>query len=433
MKRKLNDKLIAWKNKPGHKPLIIFGARQVGKTYLVHDFGKSFYDNIYEINFELTPEAKWIFEDNLDVDNLIIKLSAYNPNSKITNKTLLFFDEVQKCPQVLTALKSFALDGRYDVIVSGSMLGIIMDKVSSYPVGYVDTIKMEPMSFEEFLWANNYSEEMIQGFKKYYDNEEMVPEVIHNKLIELFKYYVIVGGMPDVVKTFIQTKNISDVIETQKKILDDYRNDIAKYATPNKRENVRECFEAIPEQLAKENKKFQYKFIKEGGNARYFSNSLGWINDSGIGFKVNRLKTFDIPLKAYRDIASFKYYFNDTGLLLAFYDENVQGKIMQGDVGVFKGGIFENVIAQSMLFNGLPIYYYRRDDRMEIDFVTYLKGNIVPIEVKSGTNTKSVSLNNLISKNDLSYGIKLSMNNVNCTNPKLKCFPLYMILFIKEE
>lgn len=431
MKRKLIEKLIAWKEKDGHKPLILFGARQVGKTYLVHQFAKQYYQNIYEINFEITPEAKWIFEDNLTIDALLTKLSGYMPNIPINKKTLLFFDEVQKCPQVLTALKSFALDKRFDVIVSGSMLGIIMDQVSSYPVGYVETLKLYPLSFEEFLWAHSYSEKQILGFKEYFDKEILVPEIIHQKLCHLFKCYVIVGGMPEVVDIFVKTKNINEVLTKQKEILSDYQNDISKYSSASIRQKVRECFDAIPEQLAKENKKFQYKLVKEGGNARHFQSSLNWISDSGIGFKVNRLKTFDIPLKAYRDLASFKYYFNDTGLLLSFYEENVQGRILQGDVGVFKGGIFENVIAQSLLANNMPIYYYRKDDRLEIDFVTYYRDNIVPIEVKSGSNTKSKSLLHVLESNKLSYGIKLSFNNINCTNPKLKCFPLYTIMFIR--
>ena len=435
MKRKIIDDLIKWKENKNHKPLIIYGARQVGKTYIIKEFAKEYYENIYEINFELSPEAKWIFDGSLNVNDLLIKLSASNTSVNIkAGKTLLFFDEVQKCPQVLTSLKAFALDKRFDVIVSGSMLGIIMDKVASFPVGYVDDMTLRPMTFEEFLWANNYNDMLIEEFKKYFDNEQLVPEAIHQKLNELFLQYIVVGGMPEAVQTFIDTKNIQDVIIVQKKILKGYKNDIAKYASNNIKEKVRECYDAIPDQLAKENKKFQYKLVKVGGNARFFASSLGWISDSGFGFKVERLKTLDLPLRAYRDISSFKFYFIDTGLLLSLYEEDVQSNILQGDLGVLKGGIFENIIAQSLLANNMPIYYYRRDDKMEIDFVTYYKENIVPIEVKSSKNTKSISLSRLLinKKSNVKYGIKLSMNNINCNNDLIKCYPLYMVMFIKN-
>lgn len=431
MKRKLTNNLIEWHNDKEHKPLIIYGARQVGKTYLIKEFGKKYYNNVYEINFEFESDAISIFEGNLSVDQLLIQLTAYKSNAPINGKkTLIFFDEIQKCPQVLTALKAFALDGRFDVIASGSMLGIILHEVSSYPVGYVSSLYMKPLSFEEFLWANNYSEEQIAIFKSYYDEEKEVPTVIHNKLNELFLQYVIVGGMPEVVNEFIKTKDISKVIKKQKEILNAYDKDIAKYATSGVREKVRECYNSIPDQLAKENKKYKYKLLRDGGNARHYSTSLNWISDAGLGSKVYRLKCFDIPLKAYRDEASFKFYFNDTGLLLSMYEENVQYDILKGNLGVFKGGIFENVIAQILSCNEMPTYYYRRDDRLEIDFVTIINNKIVPIEVKSSTNTKSKSFNNVLEKENIEYGIKLSLNNVNCSNPKIKCFPLYLAMFI---
>lgn len=432
MKRIMLNDFISWKQKDTRKPLIIFGARQVGKTYLIKEFGKKNYDYIYEINFELQKDARFIFDGNLMIEDLLKKLSAYNPRIPIKEgKTLLFFDEVQTCPQVLTSLKSFCLDGRFDVIVSGSMLGISMSDVSSYPVGYVETLQMNPMTFEEFLWANGYSENQVDDLKKYYENGEFVPEVIHNKFNELFLNYIVVGGMPEVVKKFVETNDIREAILKQKAILNDYNNDIAKYASNNDREKVRECYDSIPNQLAKENKKFMYKMVKEGTNSRYYESSLEWINQSGLTNKVYRLKCFDIPLKAYRDLSTFKMYFNDTGLLLSMYEENVQFSILRGDLGVFKGGIFENVIAQILKDNNMPIYYYRRDDRLEIDFVTYLNGNIVPIEVKSGHNTKSLSLRNVINENGLKYGIKLSLNNVNCSDEKIKCYPLYMCMFIR--
>ncbi len=433
MKRKMFNDLVSWKKNTNHKPLIIYGARQTGKTYLIREFAKQNYENIYEINFEFENDAKWIFDGKLTVEYLLMNLSAYKPNINIdAGKTLLFFDEVQKCPQVLTALKAFALDKRFDCIASGSMLGIMLDKVSSYPVGYVETFVMKPMTFEEFLWANGYNENMIEQFEKYFHNEQLIPEAIHNKLNDLFTHYLIVGGMPEAVNEYVNSKNIANVIKIQKNILTDYKNDIAKYASSTIRERVRECYDSIPDQLAKENKKYQYKLIKQGGNSRCFGSSLNWIQDSGLGFKVERLKSLDIPLRAYRDITSFKFYYHDTGLLLNLYGDDVQSKILQGDIGIFKGAIFENVIAQALNANNITSFYYRRDDRLELDFVIYYKDSIVPIEIKAGKNTKSISFNNIVKSNsNIKFGIKLSMNNINCSNDKIKCFPLYMIMFIK--
>lgn len=427
------NKLLNWKNNPNKKPLIIYGARQVGKTYLINEFGNNNYDYVYYINFEFDVNAKKLFEGNLDIKTLLFQLSTYNTSIPIIEgKTLIFFDEAQRCPQVLTALKSFAIDNRFDVIVSGSMLGIIMHEVSSFPVGYVEKLHMRPMSFKEFLWANNYSEEMIKDFKEYFDKETPLPSLIHDKLNELFLHYVVVGGMPEAVRAYIETSNLYYVLEVQKRILDDYKDDIAKYSTKMMKEKVRECFESIPDQLAKDNKKFQYKIIRQGGTSRYYGNSLSWIIDSGLGIKVNKLKTFDIPLRAYRDPNAFKFYLNDTGLLLAFYKQNLSNEIINGNLGVFKGGIFENIVAQSLTDNELDIYYYQKTDNIEIDFITYLNNKIIPIEVKSGRNTKAISIKNIVEKEKLEYGIILSMNNLNCSNQKIKFIPLYMTMFLKN-
>ena len=434
MRRKLTNELINWKTNKRNKPLIIYGAKQVGKTYIVREFAKANYEYLYEINFEFDKNAKELFKGNLTIDNLYMQLSSYKIDVPIIEgKTLLFFDEVQTCPEVLTSLKVFALDGRFDVIVSGSMLGISLGNVSSYPVGYVESINMKPMDFEEFLWANGFSDDLIKYYESFYLEEKSVPEAIHNKLNELFLQYVVVGGMPEVVNIFRTTKDIRLVVDAQTRILNDYSYDLAHYATKDIREKVRECYNSIPDQLAMENKKYQFKVVRQGGNSRYFATSIRWIIDAGLVNQVFRLKTFDKPLRAYKDPQSFKLYFNDTGLLLSMYEDNVQFDILNGNLGIFKGGIFENVIAQILLNNNLPLYYYRKDGRMEIDFITLIDNNIIPIEVKSGHNTKSISLKNLIENNQIKYGIKLSLNNVNCTSDKIKCFPLYMSMFIKNR
>lgn len=263
MKRKLINKLVDWKNNKRNKPLIIYGARQVGKTYLIREFASENYEYLYEINFEIEKDAMDLFKKNLNVNNLLMQLSSFKTDVPIiVGKTLLFFDEVQVCPNVLTALKAFAVDTRFDVIVSGSMLGIMMEKVSSYPVGYVETLYMKPLDFEEFLWAKGYSEELIKQYETYYQKEIAVPDAIHNKLNELFLQYVVVGGMPEVVDTFIKTSDIRLVIEAQKRILNDYYKDLAHYASNDIREKVRECYDSIPDQLAMDNKKFHGKMAE---------------------------------------------------------------------------------------------------------------------------------------------------------------------------
>ncbi len=433
MRREMTKKLIEWKKNINHKPLIIYGARQVGKTYIIDEFAKNNYEYCYSINFEFEEDARLIFSKNLDIKTLLMQLTTYKSTPIVEGKTLLFFDEVQKCPQVLTALKVFALDRRFDVIVSGSMLGIIMQEVSSYPVGYVESLFMRPMSFKEFLWAKGYNDDLINSFKEYFDKKESVPPAVHEKLNELFLHYIVVGGMPSAVQRYVDTYNMLEVSRIQKNIVLDYKNDIAKYASKMVREKVRECFDSIPDQLAKDNKKFQYKVIKQGGTSRYYGSALNWILDAGLGIKINRLKTFDIPLKAYRDVNAFKFYFNDTGLLLSLYEHDASYEIINGNLGIFKGGVFENVIAQCLIDNGLNIYYYQKNDSLEIDFVTTLKGKIIPIEVKSGKNTKSSSLKTILEKENLEYGIVLSMNNINCSNKKILYYPLYMIMFLIDE
>ena len=432
MKRQMYSELLKWKNKDSKKPLIIFGARQVGKTYLVEKFAKDNYDYFYSINFEFEKDAKKIFAGNLDIETLLIQLTSYKTHIPIIKgKTLLFFDEAQTCPDVLTALKTFALDKRFDVIASVSMLGISLSSVSSYPVGYVETLNLKSMSFREFLWANGYSDDLFTKYYDYFEKGISVPNAIHEKLNTLFLHYIVVGGMPEAVLKYIETKNIGLVLEVQKRIINDYRNDVAKYTTKVIREKVKLCFDSIPDQLAKENKKFQYKFLKTNGTSRTFLNSVNWIVDAGLGSKVERLKTFDIPLKAYRDINMFKLYLNDSGLLLAFYNENVSYEIINGNLGIFKGGIFENIIAKCLLDNNLEIYYYLKNDSIEVDFITTINNKVVPIEVKSGKNTRAVSIKNLIEKENLEYGIILSLNNINYSNPKIRFIPLYMVMFLK--
>ncbi len=431
MKRQILKDLVIWKKSEDKKALIILGARQVGKTYIVREFAREYYENIIEINFEFDLSAHAIFNGDLNLKDIIMKLSFLKEGMQIKKgETLIFLDEIQACPRAVVALKLFADNSGFDVIASGSMLGVSLNHISSYPVGYVETLILYPFNFIEFLWANNVDDLIIDNIKKCFENKSPVDEFIHKKMNDLFLKYVIVGGMPATVKAFIETIDFSRVIEIQKQIIDDYRSDMAKYASKIIKERVKDCYDSIPDQLAKNNKKFQYKLIQQGGNARHFGNSIAWICDSGIAYKVHRLKTTEIPLKAYRDLNVYKLYLNDTGLLLSMYEESMYNEILNGKLDVFKGGIFENVIFQTLIQNTHNIYYYEKG-QTEIDFVITLNNIVVPIEVKSGYNTKSKSLKLFIESNHIKRAIKLSLNNVNCNNDIIECYPLYMTVFIK--
>lgn len=429
MKREIMEDLLSWKRSEKKQCLLVIGARQTGKTYLIREFGKTYESNMMEINFEFDLEARKIFKGDLQIDQIIRNLTLYKKQSITAGKTLLFFDEIQACPRAIMALKLFSDDGRYDVVGSGSLLGVSLNTIDSFPVGYVKTLTLYPFSFKEFLWANGIQNDIISTLETCFQNKEMVPSFLHDEINKLLLSYTIVGGMPAVVKQYLEDNDFTKVLAMQKQIVSDYRNDMAKYANKTMRERVKDCFDSIPDQLAKDNKKYQYKLISQGGNARFFSNSISWICDAGLAYKTYRLKTTDIPLKAYRDLFAFKLYCIDTGLLLSMYDENMYLDILQGNLGVFKGGIFENLVFNMLHYHHPNVYYYEKNN-WEIDFITTLQNEIVPIEVKSGYNTRSKSLQQFIKQEQPQRAIKLSLNNVNCEHEVIECYPLYMTMFL---
>ncbi len=419
------EQLILWKNKNEKKSLMLLGARQVGKTYLVREFGKNQYNNYVEINFEFDSTARTIFDGDLNVDDLIMKLTMHTRKS-IDENTLIFFDEIQVCPRAIVSLKVFS-QSKYNVIASGSLLGVSLSDISSFPVGYVETYTLTPLTFKEFLWSQGVSDTIIDYVHDCFLEKKVVDEYLHKQMNELLLKYVVIGGMPAVINQFNLDKDFESVIRVQKQIISDYRNDMAKYSSKTIKEKVKNVYDSLCDQLAMDNKKFQYKVVKTGGTARYYASSIDWIVDSGIANKVNRLKTIDVPLKAYRDPQAFKLYLNDTGLLLSMYEENLYLKILQGDLGVFKGGVFENLVY--LMLNNKNVYYFEKG-QTEIDFIISLNNEIVPIEVKSGYNTKSKSLKLFIEKYQPQRAIKLSLNNVNCNDNIIECYPLYMTMFI---
>ena len=430
LKREIEDKLIEWKNKSEKKCLIISGARQVGKTYIVEKFAKENYENFVEINFVENPTAKKIFDGDLDITTILANMSLYAPEQShlIPNKTLIFFDEIQACPNARTALKFFAIDKRFDVIASGSLLGINYEQVSSYPTGYVEFLEMHPLTFREFLWANGVDDSIISIIKNCYETKSVVNEAMNLKLLEYFKQYIVVGGMPNVVNTFVNNHNFEEVLNIQKNILIDYKNDIAKYATSTEKVKAKACFESLPAQLAKENKKFMFKFFDKKGRGQKYSGSINWLIDAGIVNICNNVSTLELPLVAYKEENYFKLYMADTGLLVSMLDDGTNAQIMEGNLGIYKGAIFENIIAQILRSNGNTLYFYNRNNALELDFVLSKNAKITPIEVKSN-NSKAKSLSTILKENPNMQGIKLVYGNVGETGNMLT-LPLYMSMFL---
>lgn len=430
LKREIENSLNEWKANPDKKCLIISGARQVGKTFIVEKFAKENYECFIEINFVENPTAKRIFDGDLDIATILSNISLYLPEKPrpIPNKTLIFLDEIQACPNARTALKFFALDKRFDVIGSGSLLGLNYEEVSSYPTGYVDFLEMYPLSFKEFLIANGVDENVFATLKRCFDNKEPVNDATNSKLLDYFKRYIVVGGMPNVVNAFIKNHDFNEVLKLQSYILIDYKNDIAKYATSSEKVKAKACFESIPGQLAKENKKFIYKSFDKNGKSQKYSGSINWLIDAGIVNICNNVKAFDLPLIAYKEENNFKLYMADTGLLVSMLDEGTNVQIMEGNLGIYKGAVFENVIAQMLHTNGHKLYFYNRNNSLEIDFLLSKKGKLIPIEAKANNN-KAKSLATILKEHPDIQGIKLISGNVGTIRNTLT-LPLYMAMFL---
>jgi predicted AAA+ superfamily ATPase len=430
LKRKIEEQLFSWKSRVDRMPLVVKGARQVGKTFSIEKFAKENYKNYVYINFEEKPEYKAIFDGNLDIDTLIKQITLRIPNVNITAKeTAIFLDEIQSCPQARTALKFFALDKRFDVIASGSLLGINYKEVSSFPVGHVEHLEMHSLDFEEYLWAIGISQNSIGDIKKYFDEQKPLPEGMHKQMMQYFKEYIAVGGMPRVVREFADTKNFASVLRLQKAIVSDYLDDIAKYANMAEKTKARACFLSIPKQLAKSYKKFQYSVVEKGASARKYAGSLMWLYDAGIINFCYNLSKPELPFEGNSIIGEFKVYMQDTGLLMSMLEEGSQADIIDGRLGIYKGAIYENIIADIFTKLGKKLYYFERDSKIEIDFFIRLDKKAAAVDVKSADNTKSKSTVSVINNYQVETAIKLSSNNFH-TAGKIMYIPLYMAIFL---
>lgn len=430
LKRKIMQKLLNWKSKENKRALVVKGARQVGKTYIIDKFARENYENYVYINFIETPSYKDIFAGDLDVDTIIKQMTINIPNIKlIPGKTIIFLDEIQSCPQARTALKFLSIDKRFDIVSSGSLLGINYKEVESFPVGYTETINLYSLDFEEFLWANGISDKAIEYIKEYFVKKEEVPIAMHNKMLELFKEYIVIGGMPRVVLEFVNTHNFVNCFEMQKEIINNYLDDISKYAKDSEKPKARDCFLSIPKQLAKEYKKFQYSLVEKGGTSRKYQGSIRWLYDAGIINYCHNLANPELPLEGNSISDQFKIYMNDTGLLISMLDEGTAKDIIDGNLGIYKGAIYENIIAEIFTKLEKKLYYFEYRNQIEIDFFIRHNDNLTAIEVKSSNNTKSKSLEAIIKNWGVKFGIKLSPKNIY-VKENIECYPLYMALFL---
>ncbi len=445
LKRKIETILAKWKKSEDRKPLVIKGIRQCGKTYIVQKFARENYESVVYMNFILEPDRKSAFTGNIDVDTIILNLSALIPGSRfIEGKTCIVLDEIQECKEARTALKSFHIDGRFDIIATGSLLGVKgygkskrkeeAEGQDSVPVGYETVIDMYPLDFEEFLWANGIGDMVIDAVKSCFDNEKAVPEGIHKAMMELLHRYVIVGGLPEVVNKFLETKNVELIYKLQRNLIAEYEEDMVKYADDADKPRIRECFESIPKHLAKENKKFQYSIVRKGGRASQYIGSIQWLEDAGIVQRCYNTQITELPLEGNALKDCFKLYTTDIGILVAMLDYGTQVDILKGNLLGYKGAIFENLMADFLCKSGQKLYYFHKDSGLELDFLVRYKGECVVIEVKSKTG-KAKSLATVL-KNKAVYhvnnAIKLGHYNVGREGAVLTV-PLYMGFLVKDK
>ena len=430
MKRFIIEKLVEWKNSKYRKPLILKGARQIGKTYILKEFGKEYYEGVAYFNFDHDEDLYNIFENTKEPKRILEQLSCIYGKAILPGKTLIIFDEIQECPNALNSLKYFQEEANeYHIACAGSLLGIRLSH-TSFPVGKVEFLNMYPMTFSEFLIADNC--ENLVEYMKSITKVEKIPDIFFNQLEEKLKAYFIIGGMPEAVEIWVNEKNIELVNNVQENILKAYESDFSKHAGNNEANKISLIWNSIPSQLAKENKKFLYQTVKNGARAREYEDALNWLNDANLIYKIYDVKKAEFPLKAYTDLSAFKIYMNDVGLLrrMANLDSRI---VVEGDklFREFKGAFTENYILNmlNIVFDLVPNYF--TFDRNEIDFVIQNKNKIIPIEVKSNKSTNNISLTKYSEKFDNELSIRFSMNNL-AKDGKILNVPLFLIEYIEK-
>lgn len=437
LRRKIDRVLEEWKRTPGHKPLIVKGARQVGKTASIRHFARSHYESVVEVNFVFQKAYRSIFDDGYEVGSVVKNLSLLNPNLTFPpGKTLFFFDELQDCPDCATSLKAFVEDGRYDVICSGSLMGVYYNRIESNSVGYKDDYEMSSMDFEEFLWAKGYSDEVIDGLYAKLQSQTPLGAVEFEVLLGCFRDYMVTGGMPEVVANYIRQGNFSGSLRLQRQLLLDYEEDITKYAADGmERARVLSVYRHISTFLAGDNKKFQVTKVATGARNREYIGAVEWLSNAGIINTCFCLRTVELPLRGNYIPSQYKVYFRDTGLLIASLDEESQADLRGNrNFGTYKGAIYENIVADMLVKQGYPLFYYRNEkSTLEIDFFVRDARTLIPVEVKAG-DSSTPSLNRLIESPkypDIKYGIKLCNRNIGF-NGRIYTIPYFLAFMLRR-
>lgn len=436
LKRKIDKYLTDWKNRPDKKPLIIKGARQIGKTRSVEWFAGQNYASVIEINFIEQKKYREIFNDGFEVDAILKNISLLNPELKfIPGNTIFFFDELQACPNCATSLKFFKLDGRFDVICSGSLMGISYNEIESNSVGYKEDYEMHSMDFEEFLWAMGYNDEFTADLLSHMLDVRPLSELQMDTLMSLFRDYVIIGGMPEVVSTYVRNKNFSGTLDIQRQLLKDYEEDITKYVEGLDKAKVKAVYNHISTFLAKENKRFQITKIARNARNRDYMVCVEWLADAGVVNVCYCLNQPELPLKGNYDPKMYKIYFKDTGLLIASLDEEAQEDLRANrNLGTYKGAIYENIVGDMLVKQGYRLFYYHSDrPALEMDFFIRDADSLIPVEVKANDGA-TASLNRLLNDdkyNDVKYGIKLGYRNIGF-NGKFYTFPYFLTFLLRR-
>lgn len=436
LKRKIDSYLIQWKRDADRKPLIVKGARQVGKTESVRRFAEENYKNVIYINFVEEPKYKLIIEDGYKVDDIVRNISRMDPSKKFdAGETILIFDELQEFPEIATSLKFFKTDARFDVICSGSLLGIQYKKIESNSVGYKTDYNMMSMDFEEFLWAKGYDRSVIEDMLRHMKTEKPFNETEMKVYSSLFLDYCILGGMPAVVRTYVGKGTFEGTLDIQRQLLNDYREDVRKYAEGMDQTRILNVFEQIPMQLSKDNKKFQISKVASGARFKDYRGCIEWLRDAGIVNICYCLKFPELPLKGNYEESKYKLYFFDTGIFVAMLDEEAQEDLRANkNLGVYKGALYENIVGEALIKCGYDLYYYKKDDSyLEEDFFVRTKDYLIPVEVKA-TNGMAKSLRTLIKSNsypDIKYGIKFIAGNIGYSD-NIYTFPYFCAFLLKN-
>ena len=439
LKRKIDNHLIEWKNRADKKPLIVKGARQVGKTMSIRHFASQHYKHVVEINFVLQNQFRSIFDDGFEVDSIIKNITLINPHYEfVPGDTLIFFDELQACPECATSLKAFKMDSRYDVICSGSLMGVYYQQIESNSVGFKEDYIMHSMDFEEYLWACGYDQSLVDDLYRHMVEVKPLSALMIQRMTALFRDYLVLGGMPEVVNTFVTQKNFSGTLSLQRQLLQDYEEDITKYAVGMEKAKVLAVYRHISTFLSQENKRFQVTKLSPNARNRSYLGAVEWLENAGIINVCYCLHELSLPLKGNYDPKLYKIYYSDTGMLIASLDEEAQEDLrVNKNFATYKGAIYENIVADMLVKQGYGLYYYRNEkSSIEMDFFVRSANHLWPIEVKAN-NTSSASLKKLTSpsmqkaKGDIKYGIKLCAANIGF-NGQFYTFPYFLTFLLKR-